>query len=78
MKKWIKQDQPTPVLARKRPGAPKDNQNGRRHGLYSRLYPVDFIDTLPRLRHEQGHSPWTLRRRAGLIPSAQCNTTRFS
>ena len=54
MKKWIKQDQPTPALARKRPGAPKGNQNGRRHGLYSRLYPVDFIDTLPRLRHEQG------------------------
>ena len=57
MKKWIKQDQPTPALARKRPGAPKGNQNGRRHGLYSRLYPVDFIDTLPRLRHEQGHRP---------------------
>ena len=49
------QDQPTPP--KKRPGAPKGNQNGRRHGLYSRLYPVDFVDTFERLQREQGRPP---------------------
>ena len=56
MSKKDKQDK-DPKPARKRPGAPKGNQNGRRHGLYSKLYPVEFMDTFERLRREQGHPP---------------------
>ena len=42
---------------RKPPGAPKGNQNGRRHGLYSKLHPVDFIDVFQRLKRAQGNPP---------------------
>lgn len=47
----------TTTTERKRPGAPKGNQNGRRHGLFSQLHPVDFVDVFQRLRREQGHPP---------------------
>lgn len=51
------QAQPQSSTPRKRPGAPKGNQNGRKHGLYSKLYPVDFIDLMDRYRIEQGRRP---------------------
>ena len=59
MSKKTRQDQDKTGAAtgRKRPGAPKGNQNGRKHGLYSELYPVDFMDTLATLEQEQGRPP---------------------
>ncbi|MDE2968870.1 MAG: hypothetical protein OXT51_02045 [Chloroflexota bacterium] len=33
------------------------NQNGRRHGLYSKLHPVNIVDVFDRLNHEQGLPP---------------------
>ena len=71
------QDQPTSATGRKRPGAPKGNQNGRKHGLYSELYPVDFMETLARLQQEQGHAPMdpeVARRLAALTRDPRMST----
>ena len=42
---------------KKRPGAPVGNQNGRRHGFYSKLHPVNIVDVFDRLNREQGKPP---------------------
>ena len=71
------QDQPKSATGRKRPGAPKGNQNGRKHGLYSELYPVDFMDTLARLQQEQGRPPMdpeVARRLAALTRDPRMST----
>ena len=71
------QDQPESATGRKRPGAPKGNQNGRKHGLYSELYPVDFMDTFARLQQEQGHPPMdpeVARRLAALTRDPRMST----
>lgn len=66
MDKMSNHDQPQSAKGRKRPGAPKGNQNGRKHGFYSKLHPTDFVDTLDLALQAFGRAPFTPAQRRGI------------